>query len=161
MPFMRRHVTTGGLRLAVAAGLVAVLAGCGEMVGGGMAPGLVASMDTPGATLDRASSLSMINQFRGTTGAGALSDDPALDAQAQSLAQAYAKSDKAPALPPGASGIRASAGYANFAETFSGWRNSPADAAVLGDTKSRRAGLAAVYDAHSTYGVYWILVLGS
>ena len=65
------------------------------------------------------------------------------------------------ALPTGSTGLRASAGYANFAETFSGWRNTPGDAAVLADGKSTRAGLATVYDPNSTYGVYWILVLGA
>lgn len=159
MPASLRRLTTGGLRLVAAAALLAAIAACGETAGG-LAPGLVASMEAPGANLDRATSLSMINQFRATTGAGPLTEDPGLDAQAQSLAQAYSKSDKAPGLPAGVTGLRASAGYANFAETFSGWRNTPTDAAVLGDAKARRAGLAAVYDANSTYGVYWILVLG-
>jgi len=149
------------LRLVLGAALLAAVAACGEMAGGGLAPGLVASMDAPGASLDRPTALSVINQFRGTTGAAALTEDPTLDAQAQSLAQAYAKTGKAPPLPAGAAGIRASAGYPTFAETFSGWRNSPADAAVLGSPQARRAGLAATYDPSSTYGVYWVLLLGS
>jgi uncharacterized protein YkwD len=158
MPSLFRSLGTGGLRLAVAAALLAAVAACGETAGG-LAPGLVASMDAPGASLDRATALSVINQYRATTGAGTLTGDPSLDAEAHGLALAYSKSGKAPGLPAGATGLRASAGYQNFAETFSGWRNSPADAAVLGDPKARRAGLAAVYDANSTYGVYWILVL--
>jgi len=154
------------LRIALRTGAFAVLAGLGGCMGmdsgggGGLAAGLTASMASPGANLDRPTALSMINQYRSTTGAGSLTEDSALDSQAQALAAAYAKSGKAPALPPGASGLRASAGYTTFAETFSGWRNSPADAAVLSDGKARRAGLAAVYDAGSDYGVYWILVLG-
>ncbi|MDR3474831.1 MAG: CAP domain-containing protein [Devosia sp.] len=159
MPSFIRRVRTASLRMAVAAALLAAIAACGETAGG-LAPGLVASMDAPGASLDRATALSLINQFRRTTGAGTLADDASLDAQAQSLAQTYSKTGKPPGLPAGITGLRASAGYPTFAETFSGWRNSPADAAVLGDPKAQRAGLAAVYDANSAYGVYWILVLG-
>ncbi len=56
--------------------------------------------------------------------------------------------------------IRYSAGYFTFAETFSGWRNSPQDAPALTDRSATRAGVAAVYDAASPYGVYWVIVLG-
>jgi uncharacterized protein YkwD len=57
--------------------------------------------------------------------------------------------------------MRVSAGYANFAETFSGWRNSPADAAAIADASATKAGLGVAYDANSTYGVYWVLVLAN
>jgi hypothetical protein len=157
------HLPATALRLTgattLAAALALTLAGCGELEGGGLAPGLVASMDAPGASLDRPTAIGVVNQFRATTGAPALTEDPSLDAQAQTLALAYSKTGSAPALPAGVTGLRASAGYTDFAETFSGWRNSPADAAVLGDAKTSRAGLAVVYDPNSTYGVYWILVL--
>ncbi|HTJ57197.1 MAG TPA: CAP domain-containing protein [Devosiaceae bacterium] len=152
------------LAALVVAGLAPALAGCdmfGTSGGGELSPGLTASMSSPGASLDRATALDLINQYRGTVGASALTDDPSLDAQAQSLAATYAKNDKAPTAPSGIVGLRASAGYANFAETFSGWRNSPADAAVLASAQGTRAGIATVYDPNSTYGVYWILVLGA
>ena len=146
-------------RLLVAGLVAASLAGCGEMAGGGLAPGLVASMDAPGASLDRPSAIAIINQYRSTVGAAPLTGDPALDLTAQGLAQDYAKTGKSPTLPPGANALRTSAGYSNFAETFSGWRNNPADASALATTGARRAGIAAVYDASSAYGVYWVLVL--
>jgi hypothetical protein len=154
----RRLPSLSFVRLAAAAGLACLLAACGETAGG-LAPGLTAAMDAPGANLDRPTAFGVLNQYRATVGAGALSDDPGLDATAQSLAQQYASAGTPPKLPPGASSIRVSAGYANFAETFSGWRNTPADAAVLGSATATRAGLAAIYDANSTYGVYWVLVL--
>ena len=138
----------------------AALASCGE-AGGGLAPGLVTQMDTPGATLDRASAIGIVNQYRGTVGANPLTSDTTLDATAQSLAAQYASTGNAPKLPPGATAIRVSAGYNTFAETFSGWRNSPADASALASTSATRAGIAAIYDAKSTYGIYWVLVLGS
>ena len=57
MPLFYAHtLPAAALRLTAAAVLVtalATLAGCGEMTGGGQAPGLVASMDAPGANLDR------------------------------------------------------------------------------------------------------------
>lgn len=116
-------------------------------------------MDQPGATLDRAAALGILNAYRSTTGAAALTGDAGLDATAQSLAAEYARSGTPPALPAGAIGLRISAGYANFAETFSGWRNSPADAAAIADATARRAGLGVAYEANSEYGVYWVLVL--
>ena len=146
------------LRAAAALGLAASLAACGE-TGGGLAPGLVVAMDSPTAVLDRGAALGILNQYRATTGAGALTDDAALDAEAQSLAQQYASSGTAPKLPSDAGGIRVSAGYSTFAETFSGWRNSPADAAVLANPAARRAGIASFYSANSAYGVYWVLLL--
>ena len=80
-------------------------------------------------------------------------------ALAQDLVAGYAQSGKAPALPAGAVALRVSAGYATFAETFSGWRNSPPDAAAIATKAAARAGLGVTYDADSTYGVYWVLVL--
>ncbi|MHB1111340.1 MAG: CAP domain-containing protein, partial [Devosia sp.] len=65
----------------------------------------------------------------------------------------------APKLPDGAVAMRVSAGYATFAETFSGWRNSPADAQALTDKAATRAGVGVGYGANSTYGVYWVLIL--
>jgi uncharacterized protein YkwD len=56
--------------------------------------------------------------------------------------------------------MRLSAGYTNFAETFSGWRNSPEDANVLAQGDARRAGFAAVYDPNSAYGTHWVMLLG-
>jgi uncharacterized protein YkwD len=116
-------------------------------------------MDSPSATLDRGAAIDILNQYRASTGAGPLADDAALDAEAQALAQQYATSGTAPKLPADATGLRVSAGYSTFAETFSGWRNSPADAAVLANPGARRMGLASFYSANSSYGVYWVLLL--
>lgn len=141
---------------ALAIALPMTLAGCG---GGALSGGLTQRMDQPGANLNRGEALGILNHYRATAGAGALTGDGGLDSTAQSLATAYAKSGNSPKLPDGAIAIRVSAGYANFAETFSGWRNSPADAQVLADRSATRAGLGVAYDANSTYGVYWVLVL--
>lgn len=145
-------------RLAVAAALALVLAAC-SMGGGQLSSGLSARMDQPGASLSRVEALFLINDYRRSQGAADIRGDAVLDATAQSLATAYSKSGTPPAAPAGIRAIRFSAGYATFAETFSGWRNVPTDAAVLADPGARRAGLAVAYEANSINGVHWVMLL--
>lgn len=125
-----------------------------------LAPGLTARMDAPGATLDRAEALNIVNQFRQSRGVPPLNADPALDAEAQQLAATYADNNTHPQKPASAAAMRLSAGYATFAETFSGWRATAADAAALADPAHSRAGLGVAYAGDSTYGVHWVLLLG-
>jgi uncharacterized protein YkwD len=145
-------------RAAIPLVLLTGLAACSS--GGALSPGLAARMDVPGAQLNRTEALGIVNNYRSTSGAAALSDDATLDATAQALAAEYAKTGKQPAKPAGAIQIRYSAGYFTFAETFSGWRNSATDAAALVDKTATKAGVASVYDSNSPYGVYWVLILG-
>ena len=80
--------------VALAAGLS--LAAC-SMGGGGasssiaLAPGLSARMDQPGASLDRAQAIGIINAYRATQGIPALTPDAGLDGTAQVLANQYAR----------------------------------------------------------------------
>ncbi|WP_164734963.1 CAP domain-containing protein [Pelagibacterium lentulum] len=144
--------------------MVLLLSGCmtgmAPSGGGGLAPGLTARIDSPSSQMDRGAALSLVNAYRATRGTSALLADPALDAQAAQVASQYARSGTPPSVPQGARAMRLSAGYETFAETFSGWRNSPADADVLALSSARRAGLAVVYDQTSAYGTHWVLVLG-
>ena len=121
--------------------------------------GLTARMDAPGSALDRVEALNLINQFRRSRGASNLRADPALDALAQQLASQYAQSGDRPSKPEQALHIQVSAGYVNFAETFSGWRGSSADATVIADPAASRFGLASVYSSSSEYGVHWVMLL--
>jgi len=123
-----------------------------------LAAGLSARMDQPGAKLDRAQAIAMINAYRATQGRPALTPDAGLDGSAQALADQYAATGTAPATPQELAGMKLSAGYPTFAETFSGWRNNPADAAGLTTTASR-AGIAVAFNGTSTYGTHWVLVL--
>ena len=123
-----------------------------------LSPGLSARMDQPGASLDRAQAISMINAYRATNGLPALTPDAALDGTAQALANQYAQTGTPPRAPQELTVMKLSAGYATFAETFSGWRNSPADAVALKATAGK-AGIAMAYNGSSTYGVHWVLVL--
>lgn len=148
--------------IAATLALVAALGGCTAGAvsgGGGLAPGLTARMDAPGAVLNRAEALSILNAYRSSRGTPPLAPDTSLDTVAQSLATQYAASGATPSTPQGNTGMRLSAGYVNFAETFSGWRNSPADAAVIAAAGARRAGLGVAFNAASTYGTYWVLLL--
>jgi uncharacterized protein YkwD len=157
-----RHFKPAILPLAaIVAGMA--LAAC-SMGGGGsgtaiaLAPGLAARMDQPGANLDRAQAIAMVNAYRATNGLPALTPDAALDGTAQALANQYAQTGTPPRAPQDLTVMKLSAGYATFAETFSGWRNSPTDAVALKATATK-AGVAAAFNATSTYGVHWVLVL--
>jgi uncharacterized protein YkwD len=144
-------------RAACAAMLVLVLAACG---GTGLPAGLSQRMDSPGAQLDRAQALAMVNHYRTSVGVAPLVEDPSLDAAAQQAAVDYARTGRQTPKPADTIQIRYSAGYATFAETFSGWRNSPQDSAALTDRMATRAGLAVTYEARSPYGIYWVFIVG-
>ena len=141
----------------------AMLAACspgGNNAGAGMglAPGLSARMDQPGASLDRAQAIGIINAYRATNGLPPLTPDGGLDGTAQALANQYAATGNPPKTPNGVRALKLSAGYATFAETFSGWRNNPADAAGL-RTAASKAGVAVAFNPGSSYGIYWVLIL--
>jgi uncharacterized protein YkwD len=157
----RRH-TASLLPIATVLG-AALLAACspgGNNAGAGMglAPGLSARMDQPGASLDRVQAIGIINAYRATNGLPPLTPDGGLDGTAQALANQYAATGNPPKTPNGVKGFKLSAGYATFAETFSGWRNNPADAAGL-RTAAGKAGVAVAFNPASSYGIYWVLVL--
>ena len=145
-------------RAALPVALMLALAACSG--GTALSPGLSQSMEAPGATLNRAEAIGMINHYRTTVGVRPLASDPALDAKAQEYAALYAKTGRQSSKPDGTIQIRYSAGYTNFAETFSGWRGSPQDSAALTDGNASRAGLAVVYEPASPYGVYWVMIVG-
>ncbi|KKC34309.1 CAP domain-containing protein [Devosia psychrophila] len=154
--------------LPLAALLAAItIAGCsmGGMAGGGsssaaaLSQGLSARMDQPGATLNRAEAIGLINAYRATTGQPALISDAALDGTAQALANQYAQTGTPPQSPQSLT-MKLSAGYATFGETFSGWRNSAADATGL-RSNATKAGVAVAFNGSSSYGVHWVLVLGN
>jgi uncharacterized protein YkwD len=130
-------------------------------------------MAEPGATLDRAVAIEIINQYRATTGQSPLVLDPGLSSAAASAAAVYASAsdfDSARTrLGPveqrvdgqGMVAEKISAGHTNFAETFSGWRANPNDAEALSAPWARRAGIGVLYDANSQFGAYWVLILAA
>lgn len=126
--------------------------------GGSLAPALTARMDQPGAQLDRGQALMLINSLRATRGAAPLTLDASLNQKAQAIAEQYASSGQTPQKPGDVAGMRVSAGYANFAETFSGWRSTEADASALVNPGHRIAGIGVAYNGNSTYGTHWVVL---
>lgn len=124
----------------------------------GLPAGLTARMDAPGAQLDQAEALNIINQYRASRGATPLTLDANLNIVAQTLANKYATSNTPPKQPDAAAAIRVSAGYTTFAETFSGWRSREADASALNARNHKRMGLGVAYSANSTYGTHWVIL---
>ncbi len=149
--------TTTIQRLALIALLTLGLAACAST---GLPGGLTQRMDQPGAQLNRADAVNIVNQFRQTSGSGLLVESGDLDAIAQNLAAQYAKSGITPNRPQGVVEIRSSAGYATFAETFSGWRNSAADAKSLNAPSATQVGIGVFYSENTPYGTYWVILLG-
>lgn len=144
-------------RFAIVAALV-VLAACSA--GGRLSQGLTDRMDSGTAQLNKGEAIGIINSYRSTVGVGGLVEDPALSAMAETAARNYAKTGRQATKPEGTSEIRYSAGYATFAETFSGWRNSDQKSLVMSGSSVTRAGIAVVYEENSPYGVYWVVIVG-
>ncbi len=120
---------------------------------------LTARMDSPNAQLDRTKSLSIINHLRATKSNAPLSINAALNSQANEMAAKYALSGKRPKKPNNIGAMQISAGYANFANTFSGWRSNKASTNSLTNKDFSNAGIGVAYNANSTHGVYWVLLL--
>jgi uncharacterized protein YkwD len=142
----------------------AVLVGCSSFGGpaspGALSSGLSARMDQPNAVLDSQQAIGLINAYRATRNMPPLVADAGLNGTAQALASQYAQTGTAPTKPQALVQMKLSAGYSTFAETFSGWRNNAADAVGLAAPASK-AGVAVAYNPSSSYGIYWVLVLGN
>lgn len=157
----RRHILFPALAIAV----TALLAGCSSFTPGSaspaaLAPALSARMDQPNARLDSVQAINLVNAYRATRNLPPLVADAGLNGTAQALASQYAQTNIAPTKPQALVQMKLSAGYATFAETFSGWRNNAADAVGLA-APATKAGLAVAYNPTSSYGIYWVLVLGN
>ncbi len=124
-----------------------------------LSPGLVARMDENNAKLNMQEAIAIINDFRAVNNVLPLIIDKNLTKQAQKLAMQYAKSGKNPQKPKNVNYMGTSAGYVNFAQTFSGWRNNKIVAQALLDGQSSRAGIGVYYEPNSENGTYWVLLL--
>jgi len=143
-------------RFALCALVVVALAACSSTR---LSDGLTQRMDSGTAQLNTRDAIGIINHYRSTVGVGQLIEDPALSAQAKIMAANYAKTGRQATKPEGTSEVRYSAGYATFAETFSGWRNSNQQSLVMSGSSVTRAGIAVVYEENSPYGVYWVVIV--
>jgi uncharacterized protein YkwD len=149
-------IATTLARFAVAAILALTASACSSTR---LSDGLTQRMDSSTAQLNSAEAIGIINHYRTTVGVAPLMEDPALSAQAKTIAASYAKTGRQATKPEGTSEIRYSAGYATFADTFSGWRNSGQESLVMSGSSVTRAGIAVVYEENSPYGVYWVVIV--
>ncbi|MCE1235636.1 MAG: CAP domain-containing protein [Hyphomicrobiales bacterium] len=162
------------LRLAPALALGAALAACSR----GPAPvehtpPFYQRLDIGGRSVDPASSLSMINQYRVNNGLQPLHWDPTLARIAQAQADQMAGKDRVHSTDEAGldrdlagAGIgyasflaNFSAGYRTFAEAFSGWRESPKHNATMLSARATTVGLATAYAPSSKYKIFWTLVV--
>ncbi|MDR3496399.1 MAG: CAP domain-containing protein [Ancalomicrobiaceae bacterium] len=130
-------------------------------------------LDQTQRPVDPASSLGMLNQYRGNNGLRPLVWNQTLARVAKSAAEKMAAAGKV--LGPAevnlagelsASGYRPksyvanlSAGYRTFAEAFSGWRELKDNNAHMLDGRGVEIGLATAYVPGSKYRVFWALVI--
>ncbi|MCF6343272.1 MAG: CAP domain-containing protein [Devosiaceae bacterium] len=147
------------MRLLIVTAFLVFLGACSPTIP--LSPGLSDRMDVAGAQLNRSDSIAIINHLRTTKGVARLSLDADLNEKAQKLANQYAATGVSPKKPKGIAQIRTSAGYVNFAQTFSGWRNEKVSEKVLIDANYSRAGIGVAYVANSKSGTYWVLLLAS
>ncbi len=155
-------------------GLVSgLLAGCSGGPIEPPTPAFYQRLDQTGGSVDPASSLAMLNEYRAKRGAAPLVWDPALArvaaAQASRMAALgrvqsaeEAKLDRALAAEGIAFRTQLSsltAGYRTFAEAFSGWRELKSHDAVMTDPRVSRIGLATAQAPDSKYRIFWAMVL--
>ncbi len=130
-------------------------------------------LDQTQRPVDPASSVGMINNYRGNNGLAGLTWNPALAQVAKQVAERMAAADKVLSTADvhlgdelAKGGYRAksyvanlSAGYRTFAEAFSGWRELKENNAHMLDGRAVQVGLATAYAPGSKYRVFWALVL--
>lgn len=163
-----------GLTTAVLLGAGLAIAACSRApVPSDQTPPFYRRLDIGGHAVDPASSLSMINQYRGNNGLSPLVWDPALARIAQAQVDQMAAKDRVHSteeagldrelagagIAYGSFLANFSAGYRTFAEAFSGWRESPRHNATMLDRRASRVGLATAYAPNSKYKIFWTLVV--
>ena len=142
-------MTLRPILLCAAMASALLVAGCSFVGGGGggtsagaLTPALSARMDQPNATLDSVQAINLINAYRATQNMPPLTADAGLNGTAQALASQYAQTNVAPTKPQ------------------AGWRNNAADAIAL-TANATKAGVAVAFNPSSSYGTYWVLVIGN
>jgi uncharacterized protein YkwD len=163
-------------RLAVATAAVIpalFVAACSRAPVRDATPAFYQRLDQTGGSVDPASSLSMINMYRGNKGLAPLTWDPALARVAQGQVDRMAAADKVLSVEEArldadlaGAGIgyasflaNFSAGYRTFAEAFSGWRESKVHDATMLAPRATRIGLATAQAPNSKYKIFWTLVV--
>lgn len=130
--------------------------------------------DRPGATLDIASTVEIINQYRVSQGKTplAFNSDLAIIAaqsartlsQNASLKTGQRKSgnlDKRltrAGIPHQSAHEIIAGGYVTFARTFSSWRSVPSQSKILLDDSLTSFAIATHYSGQTSLGIYWVFI---
>jgi uncharacterized protein YkwD len=160
-------------RTALAIAAAGLAAACSSAPVVEPTPAFYQRLDQTGRGVDPASSLSMINQYRGNLGAPPLRWDPTLARVAQAQADRMAAADKLLSEEDAhtdrelaAAGVRyktyrtnLSAGYRTFAEAFSGWRELKTHNANMTNPQTSLIGLATAAAPSSKYKIFWVMVV--
>jgi uncharacterized protein YkwD len=163
------------MRAAAAILITLLLAGCAGNEAPIEQPSMYADMAAPGARLDAGAAASMISQYRGNNGLGAVAVDAELMRLAEAQSQVMADKNKldhdvrAPlakrlagsGYPATVAVENVSAGYHTLAEAFSGWRDSPPHRANMLKSGVTKLGIAASYAPGTKYKVFWTMILAS
>jgi uncharacterized protein YkwD len=160
---------TASAACTLAASLGLTLAACAEPPRSTGAPSFYTNLGSASARIDAPNARATISAYRLNNGLIVLALDPALNAEAQSVADAMAAADKPASAERiktalaarGVAGaeVNLSAGYRTFAEAFSGWRESAQHDRVMKAQSATRMGIATAYAPGSKYQVYWALVV--
>jgi uncharacterized protein YkwD len=164
------------LRLPVFALALALAACAGEKPAPAPAkPSFYEDLSKPGARVDQAKAVEMLNGYRARFGVGPLRLDPELSRIAEDYARQMAEADKmthtlsaeskiGPRLKSAgwefaAAGENIAAGYHTLAEAFSGWRDSPRHDRGMKDPEMTVMGIGIAQNPNSKYKVFWCLIL--
>lgn len=159
--------------VAAASVFAVVLAACSRAPVPDAQPAFYKRLDVTGGSVDPASSLSMINQYRANKGLAPLVWDPTLARVAQAQVDRMAAADRVQSVDEArldaglaAAGVpyasflaNFSAGYRTFAEAFSGWRESKVHDATMLAPRASRVGLATAQAPNSKYRIFWTLLV--
>ena len=153
---------------------VAALAGCSRDDNPPPSqPTMFRNLARADAQLDVSAAAAMISGYRANNGLGAVTIDSELMKLAGEQARAMAARDKLDhnvwrpfqqriqnsSFDASVAVENIAAGYLTLAETFSGWRASPAHRANMLNHSVTKMGIAAVYAPRSKYKVFWSLIL--
>ena len=168
-----RMISTG-LTMIAALSALAVMAGCSSTTQERPStPAFYERLDQTQRPVDPASSIGMINQYRGNNGLRPLVWSPVLARIAKEEADQMARFGRVQSTEEARlgealarNGYRArsyvanfSAGYRTFAEAFSGWRELKDNNAHMLDGRAIEVGLSTAYVPGSKFQVFWALVL--
>ena len=152
------------VRAALAAPILAILAGCAGQGGG------ITRVATP-IDVDSQAAARIVSAYRAAHGLGPVRVDPALTAVARAQAYGMARADRldhsvagsfASRIESGGVGTSSAVenvggGYHGLADVFAGWEASPEHDANLLAPAMTRLGIAAAHSAGSRLDPYWSL----